>query len=249
MSVFYKPEGPAGEYAELGLNLYNTCPHGCKYCYVPGTLRKTRAEYFQPAKRMKWELENLERDAGKLDPSTTPAINLCFVGDPYPVEFEGDDVTREAIGILKSGSLLGALKVQILTKGGTRACRDYDLLTQEDRVGATLTFIDQADSLEWEPRAALPEDRLQGLMEAHVQGIGTWASLEPVIDTEQTLALIERAAPFVDFFWVGKLNHYKAEPVDWNRFCQKVKELMDNLGADYSFKESLKPYDEEVTSL
>ena len=34
MKVIYEPKGRAKEYAELAVNLYNGCSHGCEYCYA-----------------------------------------------------------------------------------------------------------------------------------------------------------------------------------------------------------------------
>jgi DNA repair photolyase len=36
MQTIYEPKGKAREYAPLALNLYESCPHGCKYCYKEG---------------------------------------------------------------------------------------------------------------------------------------------------------------------------------------------------------------------
>ena len=121
------------------------------------------------------------------------------------------------------------------------ATRDFDILTVNDTYGATLTLLDAADSKHWEPRAALPEQRLQALRIAHDHGIRTVASLEPVIDPEQTLEMIEWAHEFTDLYKVGKLNyHPHAATIDWHDFGHKAVELLDSLGAKYYIKNDLK---------
>ncbi len=238
MAVIYRPKGAALEYAELAANIYMTCSHGCRYCYGPGAIRKTAKEYFRPAEVKSNLLERLRKDAGKLEPGDR--VHLCFIGDPYPASFNGPDVTRDAIEIIKGDTLFGGRNVQILTKGGTRATRDYDLLGSGDRVGATLTFINPTNSLAWEPGAALPEDRLEGLRQAKAGGLDTWVSLEPVIDPVQALELIRRSAEFVDFYYLGAWNHdQQARELDYREFCQAARELLEGLGKDYRFKESL----------
>lgn len=41
----YEPRGAAREYAELALNVYEGCTHGCAYCYAPAVMRKTRDDF------------------------------------------------------------------------------------------------------------------------------------------------------------------------------------------------------------
>lgn len=42
MKVVYEPKGRAKEYADLAFNTYLSCPHGCRYCYAPSAMHKTR---------------------------------------------------------------------------------------------------------------------------------------------------------------------------------------------------------------
>jgi DNA repair photolyase len=134
---------------------------------------------------------------------------------------------------------------QVLTKGGTKAIQDLDLYRDGDRFGSSLTFINDEDSIKWEPGAAVPEDRLDALRTAHDRGIETWASMEPVIDPAQTLRLIEESNEFVDFYWIGKLNHAPEteSSIDWVRFRTDVELLLKSLDKKYGIK-----YDLQVAS-
>ena len=69
-------------------------------------------------------------------------------------------------------------------------------------------------------------------------GIKTWVSLEPVIDPDQALELIEQIHPFVDHWKVGKLNYRNLE-VDWLKFREDVTKQLDSVGANYYLKKSL----------
>ena len=40
MTIIYEPKGRAREYAALAANLYNTCSHGCRYCYAPAAMKQ-----------------------------------------------------------------------------------------------------------------------------------------------------------------------------------------------------------------
>jgi DNA repair photolyase len=132
------------------------------------------------------------------------------------------------------------LGVELLTKG-KNATRDFDILGENDRFARTLTFVSPELSLEWEPKAALPEERIDSLREAHVRGIRTWVSLEPVVDPAQTLELIRLTYPFVDLYQVGTLNYLPNE-TDWSGFLKDVTALLKSLNKDYIIKQDLAKY-------
>ncbi|HIT62215.1 MAG TPA: hypothetical protein IAC38_02035 [Candidatus Caccovivens faecavium] len=85
--------------------------------------------------------------------------------------------------------MLNAYKVPVavLSKGGKKMLRDLDIFKEfGDRitVGATLTFLDDKKSKEWEPYASTPSERLETLKILHENGIKTFASFEPTIEPE-----------------------------------------------------------------
>lgn len=236
MRIIYEPRGRAREYAPLSCNLYSGCEHGCEYCYAPAVARKTREEFRSNVAPRKNILELLKQDCIECAPvaDSMPHVLLCFMCDPYTPAEENHEVTREAIRMMKSAGLT----VEVLTKNGPLARRDFDLLTPKDAHAATLTFLSEKDSLAWEPNTALPDDRILALEEAKSMGLRTWVSLEPVIDPEQTLEIIRRTYKFVDKFKVGKINHIGIS-VDWAKFGFEVKALLEKLGCDYYLKKDL----------
>jgi len=153
-------------------------------------------------------------------------VQLSFCGDPYcPGDVE-TKVTRDIVELF----LLHQVPLSILTKGGSRCLRDIDLFKKfgkNIRVGATLTFIDEERSLEMEPGAALPGDRLDALRELSGAGIETWASFEPVIDPIESLRLMRMVYKFIDSVKIGKINYdWKREhAVDWPRFLSAAKRI------------------------
>ncbi len=66
-------------------------------------------------------------------------------------------------------------------------------------------------------------------------------SIEPVIDPKQALELIKKYHPIVDHWKIGKINYHPEveEKVDWIRFREEVKSLLESLGADHYLKKSL----------
>ncbi len=241
--VIYEPAGRAAEYAELACNIFNGCSHGCLYCFAPGCLRRERAD-FHAAVTVKQRLEtNLYRDCQDLM-GDERLVQLCFTTDPYQPGFPG--VTRGVIQTMKRHGL----RVQILTKAGADAQADLDLLGATDSFGVSLTLMEPLDSLMWEPHAALPQHRIANLRAAVQAGVPTWASCEPVIYPEQTLALIRASASAVGLFRVGTMNHIKESnisetekarlhKIDWAEFGSDVIGLLEALGKPYYIKSDL----------
>ncbi|KKK78694.1 hypothetical protein LCGC14_2840970, partial [marine sediment metagenome] len=137
--LIYHPSGRAGEYANKGyaVNLFRGCTHSCSYCFSPSILRMLKEEFHASVSTAPDVLERLKADMKRIGKVDKP-IFLCFTCDPYCVDAD-TTITREAIKIiLESGNT-----VNILTKGGLRATRDFDLLSgsSENKIGATLTFL------------------------------------------------------------------------------------------------------------
>jgi DNA repair photolyase len=235
MDIIYEPTGKAKEYAGLACNLYNGCTHGCKYCYAK---RYTHEDYNKAADPKKDALLRLQKAVEKLD-ANCPEILLSFQGDVYQPAENDLRLTRQALQVLRERNL----PFTVLTKGGTRAVRDFDIIEgyTKARFGTTLIFIEQIDSDYWEPFAASIENRIKALKEARLQGIPTWISLEPVIDPDQAIRIVEMLHPIVDHWKVGKLNYHKEieDKVDWIGFREKITALLNDIGASFYLKKSL----------
>jgi DNA repair photolyase len=230
IGAIYRPPWRS-DFAELGLDLDDTCTHHCSYCYVKWDLR--RKLYGPDALPL---INKQLRDIALW--STPTRVHLSHFCDPYDCGRSDHSQIRKVLTMFKRYYN----PFQILTKGGTKAVRDFDLYFEGCRFGCTLTFESDSDSLKWEPGAALPGDRIEALKQAHGQGIETWACLEPVIVPEQTLHLIELTHEFVDFYWVGKLNHNHEleDTIDWAEFLADAEELLKSLNKDYGIKYQLR---------
>jgi len=238
-SVIYEPRGKAREYSPLAVNLYRGCDHRCEYCYAPSCLYTTKQKFNRPEPR-KEIIHKIDIDAGKLYFNHVEGpVLLCFTCDPYqPLDVQYR-LSRQAIQILHNYGL----NVMILTKGGRRAERDFDLLTGNDWFGVTLTNLDDTLSLKWEPGATLPGERIQSLRLAHEKGIKTWVSLEPVLYPDVALDIIKQTHTFVDRFKVGVLNyHPRSREIDWHTFAHNVKDLLTELKCEYYLKNDLQKW-------
>lgn len=236
--VIYEPSGKAKEYADLALNLYRGCAHACAYCYVPQILRMSKRQFHFYVTPKKNVINRLEEDVKKMRGEKRPVL-LSFSCDPYQPIDESYQLTRRAIRILKDNDM----RITILTKGGLLANRDFDLLDETDFVGATLTFQNVSDSLNWEPNASLPEERLQMLRDAKKNGFGTWVSFEPIISPEQVIELIKKTHDFVDEYKIGKLNYHSySQQIDWSFWTREIVDCIRSYGKTPYVKESLKKY-------
>ncbi|MBW7965352.1 radical SAM protein [Bradyrhizobium sp. BR 10261] len=239
-AVIYEPKGQAGEYAPLATNPYRGCGHACAYCYVPLVTKQKRHEFDAGAVWRDGYIEKLERDAAKFQAAgITGQVMLSFATDPY---HPGDTMpTRQALEILHHHGL----SFCTLTKGGTRALRDIDLFRpQSDAFACTLTSMSDTFSAKWERHAAPPASRIAALRVFHARGIFTWVSLEPTLDVESSLAIIDATAPFVDLYKVGRANYLKeiTRTTDWAAYTQRVIAKLQRLGKPHYIKRDLQQY-------
>jgi len=237
MGIIYRPAGRAEEYSHLAANLYIGCAHGCKYCYGPVAMKNP--DFFTRQNPRSMVIERLKKEAPKYQ-GTDERVLLCFGCDPYQPLDKKHRRTRQAIEIFKDHDI----PFQVLTKAGLAACRDFDLYGPHDMFAVTLTLLDESESRLWEPRAALPAERIESLELAGRMGIVTWVSLEPVIDPEQSLELIRQTHHCVGHYKIGKMNHAKQDLSwsQWRDFGIKAVRLCRELGVDFYIKEDLAKY-------
>jgi DNA repair photolyase len=238
MKIIYVPRGRALEYAPLAVSLYRGCSHGCRYCFVPASLHVTPEEFARAPAMRAFALKKLERDLQDLQGDPREVL-MSFTTDPYQPIDRICGLTREAIKLF----IKWMVPFTTLTKAGMASMRDLDLMASRPdlcRYGTTLTLTDPEMERYWEPHAHGLFSRLGALDQFHAAGIRTWVSFEPVIDPEQTLALIRycRDKGIVDEFRVGKLNHsISPTRIDHADFLFRVREELK--GRQYIIKKDL----------
>ncbi len=149
------------------------------------------------------------------------------------------DLTREALLVLERYGL----RVQVLTKGGLRSTRDFDILARNRwKYGATIIFHSERLREQWEPGAAPIAERIEAVRAAHAAGIFTWVSVEPVVDAAEAIEVIETLRDEVDLWKVGKLNHdrQRESAIDWHRFLADVEAALE--GRNYMIKKDLEHF-------
>jgi len=230
----YKPKGRASEYGEYAINIYTGCPHRCYYCYSPLVLRKDRETFhcnIEPRKDIVEAVKNQLENSGMMGKT----IHLCFTVDPYPLGYDSI-TTRKIIKAIKSSGN----HVQILTKNGIGAQRDFDILDSDDWFGVTYAGYKTNPVIppKEEPNSGWPIDRLRALVLAKNKGIKTWVSCEPVFDAEAIYRLIETGA-YIDLFKIGKLNYHPSN-INWGEFGRRCEKICKANSRNYYIKEDLR---------
>lgn len=239
-TTIYAPRGQAGEYAPLATNPYRGCGHGCAYCYVPNVTKQPRPEFDATAVPRENFIDKLRADAIKYQRADLHGqVMLSFTTDPYnPID---TSLTRKTLETL---ALFG-LGFCTLTKGGMRATVDADIFRPDrDAFASTLTTLDDRFSKKWERNAALPESRLQALRHFHELGIFTWVSLEPTLDVEASLQIVEATHGFVDLYKVGRANYLKdiTATTNWRDYTLRIIDRLQALGKAHYIKKDLQGY-------
>lgn len=238
-SIVYAPRGQAGEYAKLATNPYRGCGHACAYCYVPKVLKMDRPTFDAGAFPRDGFLDALRKDARKYQAlGITEQVMLSFTTDPYHPS--DNSLTRDVLTTLQSYGL----GICTLTKGGSRALRDIDIFRpSHDAFASTLTTLDDDFSRKWERGAQLPGDRIATLKAFHDAGIFTWVSLEPTLNTESSLEIIERTHEFINLYKIGRANYLPmTNTTDWESYTYRILELVNRLGVKHYIKHDLQKY-------
>jgi DNA repair photolyase len=239
-TIIYAPKGQAGEYAPLACNPYRGCGHGCAYCYVPRVTKQDRAEFDAGAVDRPGFLDRLTADARKYAAlGLKGQVMMSFTTDPY---HPGDNApTRDVINALK----VHDLGFCTLTKGGSRALRDLPLFRpSRDAFASTLTTLDDRFSQKWERNAQLPADRIATLAKFHEAGIFTWVSLEPTLNLESSLSIVDATHEFVDLYKVGRANYVPTitNVLDWESYTLRMIDKLRALDKAHYFKKDLQPF-------
>jgi len=237
MGFIYRPAGRAKEYSEWAINIAVGCEHGCQYCYAPGCYKMSKESFFGGGAVKPGILDSIDRELAAVKKKIRPGerVLFCFTSDPY----QSDRVARTTRTLLERFAEFD-VPFQVLTKAGTRASKDFDLYRETDAFGMTLTFSDEVKSLAVEPKADVPEGRVNALKKAKGFGISTWVSFEPVLSESSVVELYHRTKDFVDLFKLGKVSRFPSDVKDWKAFGNRMVGLFEADGKSYYVKDDLR---------
>ena len=225
-TCLYTPGGAAREYAAVGCNFYRGCPYQCQYCYnrkgmtakVMGVDHAVLEDKFtklgnRPKKYaeltdeeyafcrfqqevFKWQ-DHLRKTGIFFSFSTDPLCDDAFALTWQCVRF----VTKEY-----------GIPVKILTKNANFSAHQmllFDLIPADRRkliaFGFTLTGRD-----DWEPFASKNVERIRLMRVLYEMGFHTFASIEPIVDFDNSLSMIKDSVRFCDQFLIGLMSSRQA---------------------------------------
>lgn len=228
--AIYRPGGKAKEYALFATNIFKGCPGPhCLYCYLfKGKMAKTLGTCLVSLKAcFKSERsavtaffnELFGGNGGTVRPELLEhGIFFTFISDP------GLPQTFPLFAALIAEAVKLHVPIQFLTKRTAWLDSEIfqDLLTIPEVkdylvIGLTLTGRD-----DMEPGASPNSERILALRRIHDLGFRCFASVEPVILTSKSLAIVQECAGFVDLFRVGLLAGGEFKIADLRKFADDL---------------------------
>jgi len=204
--------------ATHGVNVGLKCGHSCYYCFTPSLIRTHYA--FKEIGRSPYEnnysivdpesVSRISKDVKKVDKNDT--VMLCTYSDAWAPESKKYNLGRKILETLleKSDS-----KVRALTKNA-EIRKDYDIIKKyPDRVmvGFSITAPSYKNAARiLEPYASTNRERISALLEAHKNGLRTYAMFCPIIpgmassktDLEKMFSSVLPAEP--EDIWLEPVN-------------------------------------------
>ena len=229
--AIYRPAGKAAEYSKIAAGFYVGCPNRCKYCYLKmgptsGTLGGSSVKL---KKCFKSEADAVEAFFNELFGGTGGTVRPEILRKGIFFTFTTDPGLPETFplfaAVIAETVKLG-VPVQFLTKMTDWMESDIwkDLLSIPETkeylaIGFTLTGWDDL-----EPGASTNRERITAVKKCHDLGFKTFASIEPVIKCDRSLAMIKESVGAVDLFKVGLESHRKYDK-------EEVMKFVDDLAA------------------
>jgi hypothetical protein len=109
--------------------------------------------------------------------------------------------------------------------------QDYHLICRSPRERGARRHDDRTNDLIAAPKAF------------HEQGVFTWVSLEPTLDIDASLAIVEATHGFVDLYKVGRVNYLPmTKTTDWRDYTLRMLDTLDRVNARHYIKKDLQPF-------
>lgn len=213
--ALYQPKGKAEEYSPWAVNFYTGCSNDCAYCYCKrGVMSHV------------W--------------STTPTLKKCFKDGEHALLVYLRELMQNLDEVRKTGILFSFTtdpmlpETKELTMRATETALHYDvpvkILTKradwfyEDKwkdILKTKFWREHSHLLAWgftltgndivEPNADLNGDRVSCMIRLKYLGFKTWASIEPVIEVENAMKVIDATVGFCNLYKVGLISGMKKD--------------------------------------
>ena len=203
--AIYMPNGKAGEYAKYACNFYVGCSNDCEYCYCKrGLLGHAMGGTTPTLKKCFKDTEHAARQFAKellanIEEYRKHGIFFTFTSDPLLPETEA--LTNAAVLY----AVDQGVPCKILTKRADfKVLESFEPFKHLIAYGFTLTGMDSM-----ELHASSNQERIDTMKYLHNLGFKTFASIEPVININESGRMITEALGHCDLFKIGLLSGKK----------------------------------------
>lgn len=257
--VIKSPKKAAAEYAKHSVSIYRHCPNQCAYCYLDkgiskGTLGSGTPElrtcfYNEDDAVQKFNRELLKNREQLIKDG---GVFFCFITDPCLPD------TINATMRCAQIAMREAVPVTILTKMTDwvyESLYQNNILEQGRRTGLLCVGFTLTGRDDQEPFASPNIERINAMRIIHDKWkVKTFASIEPIIQFNKSLAMIRETIGFCDLYKIGLMSkcgkgYYEVD--DAIKFIVNVNCLLmnDMNCAKVYYKESIRKFTDYDLSL
>ena len=204
MSAIYQPKGKAGEYAKYAVNFYVGCSNDCDYCYCKRGLLAHAMGGTSPTLKKSFEGHNpfvvfIKELHENIVPLRKHGLFFTFTSDPLLPETQ--DLNNKAVLY----AVNQGVPCKFLTKRADFKVLDsFYYFKHLIAYGFTLTGMDAM-----ELHASTNEERICTMRYLHNRGFKTFASIEPIINLDKSMQMIEQSLGYCDLYKIGLLSGHK----------------------------------------
>jgi len=233
LGELYKPKGLARETAQAVLevdepyavNVALGCPNGCKFCYGPKAIRKSKEAYVNMRQPKRFAGYLVWIQLGKILEHKKPlpmGVFASFLTDPF---LEENKPTTNYLAKLFDAH---GIKFATLSKVGL-SNTEYQ---KRIRHGISIATLDLDFWKKWTPNVLELLHRIILLRDKHLGGCYTWVSMEPYPVSaiwKQPIEPLLEELKFVDLIVFGKWNYDKRANTEQARieYAQDIEILRD----------------------
>ena len=257
--VIKSPKKAAAEYAKHSVSIYRHCPNMCRYCYLDKGISKGTLGSGTPELRTCFYNEddavqkfNRELVKNREQLIKDGGVFFCFITDPCLPDTINATMRCAQIAMRES------VPVTILTKMTDwvyESLYQNNILEQGRRTGMLCVGFTLTGRDDQEPYASPNIERIKAMRIIHdVWKVKTFASIEPIIQFNKSLAMIRETLGFCDLYRIGLMSkcgkgYYEVD--DAIKFIENVNNLLmnDMNCAKVYYKESIRKFTDYYLSL